>query len=199
MNGIEKITARIEAEAQADAERIEAEALLQSEAVLAEGEAKAQEAYWRRIQDGVKAAEERSLRLGKAADMEARKSILSAKQEIVGEAFRRAEEKLCSMTDEPYIEFVAGQASRASVTGMEEIVLTAGDGEKYGDRIARRANAMLAEKGLPGKLTVSDTAGRFKGGMILRDGDVSVNCTIEALMAQAREELASAAAAELFS
>ena len=41
--------------------------------------------------------------------------------------------------------------------------------------------------------------GDFEGGLLLRDGSIAVNCTIGALIAQAREEQASAVAAELFS
>ena len=60
MNGIERITARIEAEAVADAARISEEGAAQCAAIRAEGEAKAQEAYWNRLKDGTKAAEDRA-------------------------------------------------------------------------------------------------------------------------------------------
>ncbi len=199
MNGLEKITARIEADAEAEAERIAGEVRAQCDAIRAEGEAKASEVRWRMLQDGVKAAEERTRRLNKAADMEARKSILSTKQEIVAEAFRKTEEKICSMNGELYVAFVAGYACRAAVTGREEIILNETDLATCGQKILDRANALLPGRGLPGSLTLSDRAGDFRGGLILRDGDVSVNCTIEALMDEARENLAAYAAAALFS
>ena len=198
MNGIEKITARIEADAQADAERITDEARAQAQAVRAEGEAKAQETYWRVLQEGKKAAEERARRLAKAADMEARKSVLNAKQQIVSDVFRRAEERLRGLGGEEYVEFVAGQAARAAVTGREEIILNAADRGAYGKNITRRANDLVSQRGLPGALTLSESTGDFSGGMLLRAGDITVNGTIEALMAQAREDLAPAAASALF-
>lgn len=199
MNGIEKITARITADAEADAARIVDEARAQCEAVRAEGEARAQESYWRRVREGVKATEDRVQRLNKTADMEARKSVLSCKLGVVDEAFSLAEQKLRAMTGDEYVSLLASLAARASTTGTEEIVLSAADGRAYGEAVTARANELLAGAGKTAALTLSREAGAFEGGLILRSGSISVNCTIEALMAEARQELASFAAAELFS
>ncbi len=198
MIGIDKITARIEAEAAADAARIEEDARAQSETIRAEGETKAQERYWEKVREGVKAAEDRAQRLSKAANMEARKSILSSKQEIVENVFRLAEEKLRALSGDAYVDFLAGQAARAAANGRGQIVLTAQDKKTCGSKVLSRANARLAAEGKNACLTISDEEGGFSGGLILRDGDISVNCTIEALMAQAREDMAAEAAAELF-
>ena len=198
MNGLEKIIARIEADAAADAARMEEEAKQQSEAILSEGEAKAQESYWQKVKAGVKATEDRVQRIGKAADMEARKILLSSKQELVDETFQKAEEKLRALSGAEYEDFLATLAVRAAVSGREELVLTAADREKYGSAVLKKANALLAADGRAGKLTLAGDAGDFSAGLVLREGNISVNCTIEALMAQAREEMTSFAAAELF-
>lgn len=198
MNGIEKITARIEADAAADAARIEEEARLQCETIRTEGESKAQESYWRRVQAGVKATEDRASRLAKAADMEARKSILAAKQTIVTEAFDRAEQKLLALSGDAYIAFLAGQAAKASLSGREEVVLNAKDRDAIGKKVVARANEALTAAGKPAELTLAAQPGDFSGGLILRDGDVSVNCTAAALIAEARQSQASVVAAELF-
>ena len=198
MNGLEKITARIETDAVADAARLADEVKLQCDAVRTEGEAKAQESYWRRVKDGVKATEDRVARLAKAADMEARKSVLACKQEIVSEAFARAEEKLSALSGDAYIEFLASLAARASVTGREEILLNEKDRDAAGRKAAARANELLAAQGRPAFLTLAADAGDFTGGLILRDGSITVNCTIAALIAEARQSQASEVAAELF-
>lgn len=199
MNGIDKITARIETDAVADAARIAEEAKTQCDEIRTEGEAKAQESYWRRVREGVKLTEDRVQRLAKAADMEARKSVLSCKQAIVSDAFERAEAKLRALSGDEYVEFLAGQAARASVTGGEEIVLSPQDRKKYGAKVVSRANARLTAAGKTARLTLAEDGGDFSGGLVLRDGDVSVNCTVAALMAQARQDMASRVAAELFS
>lgn len=198
MKGIEKITARIEAEAAAEATRIEAEGKARAAEIAAQGETRAQERYWKKIQEGAKAAEERKDRLAKTADMEARKSILAAKQAIVAETFRRAEETLCAMSGEEYMAFLVSLAVRASSTGTEEIVLAEKD-KALGAKIAARANERLSALGKTGKLTVAAQTGDFAAGLILTQGNISVNCTVEALMNQAREGMAAEVAAELFS
>lgn len=199
MNGLDKITARIETDAVADAARAAEEAKAQADAIRSEGEAKAQQTYWDRLQAGVKATEDRVQRLAKTADMEARKSVLACKQEIVSAAFDQAEEKLRAMTGDDYVVFLASLAAKASSTGKEQIILSAADKDAYGAKVVKKANAALAAAGKTGALTLADKAGDFEGGLLLRDGSIAVNCTIGALIAQAREEQASAVAAELFS
>ena len=199
MNGIDKITARIETDAVADAARIAQEVKAQCEAIRAEGEKKAQESYWEKVRQGVASAEDRVQRLAKTADMEARKSVLSFKQSIVAQAFDKAEAKLNALTGDEYVTFLATLAAKAAVTGTEEIVLTAGDKKDYGKKVVEQANAALKAAGKTAKLALSDEEGSFGRGLVCRQGSVSVNCTVEALMAQARENMASDVAAELFS
>lgn len=197
MKGIEKITARIEAEAAEEAARIEAEGKARAEEIAARGEARAQERYWQKLREGAKAAEERKERLAKAADMEARKSILAAKQDIVAEAFRRAEAAFCAMNEQECLSFLVSLAVRASSTGTEEIVLAEKD-QAMGTKVAARANEMLSALGKTGGLTLADRSGDFAAGLVLVQGNISVNCTVEALMNQARESMAAEVAAELF-
>ena len=198
MNGIDKITARIETEAVADAARIAGEAKTQCEAIRAEGEKKAQEGYWEKVRQGVAAAEDRVQRLAKTADMEARKSVLSFKQSLVAEAFDKAEAKLNALKGDEYVSFLAALAARAAVTGTEEIVLSAADKAAYGPKVIAQANAALKKAGKTGALTLSAGEGKFARGLVCKQGSVSVNCTVEALMAQAREDMASDVAAALF-
>ncbi len=198
MNGIDKITARIETDAVADAARIDQETKAQCDAIKAEGEKKAQEGYWEKVRQGVKAAEDRVQRLAKTADMEARKSVLSFKQSIVADAFDRAEAKLNALSGDEYVSFLAALAAKAAVTGTEEVELSAADKAACGKQVVDAANAALRAAGKTASLTLSKGEGNFGRGLVLRQGSVSVNCTVEALMAQAREDMASQVAAELF-
>lgn len=197
MKGVEKITARIEAEAAAEAERIAAAGRVRAEEAAALGEKRAQERYWQKIQEGAKSAEERKERLAKAADMEARKSILAAKQDLVAEAFCRAEDKLCAMSGEEYLDFLASLAFRGASSGTEEIVLSPRD-KNLGPKVAARANGLLSGMGRTAKLTVASRTGDFSAGLVLVQGNITVNCTVEALMNQARETMAADVAAALF-
>ena len=90
MNGIEKISDRLVAEAEAEIAALNAETKAKCDEITAEYQKKAQEEYQSRMAEGVKAAETRLQRLGSAAEMEAKKSILAFKQEMVAKAFADA-------------------------------------------------------------------------------------------------------------
>ena len=77
MNGIEKITARIRADAEAECAAIRAESEERCAAIRAENERAAQEEYWRLVREGVKDTEQRVQRLGRTARLEAKKSVLT--------------------------------------------------------------------------------------------------------------------------
>ncbi|MGE4352949.1 MAG: V-type ATP synthase subunit E [Oscillospiraceae bacterium] len=194
MNGIEKITARIIADAQAEADVIKAEAAAKCEEIRGEYDKKAQEEYWRIVRSGVKECEARVQRLSRAAEMEAKKSVLTLKQDMVSAAFAQASEKVCAMPENDYVAFLAGLAAKAADTGHEEIILSSRDAA-LGDKVAKAANALLGAKGA---LKVSSVTRDMAGGLILRQGDIEINCNLETIIDQYRYELASQVAEVMF-
>ena len=149
MNGIEKITARIDADTQAEIDRILADANAQAEAIGAKYRAQAEAEDADLLAKGRRAAAEREERLVSAAQMEARKSLLTVKQELVERAYQRALEKLCSLPKEQYVELLAVMLVRASSTGKEEVVFTPRDREDIGRAAVSRANELLAKEAAP--------------------------------------------------
>lgn len=198
MNGIEKITAKLESEARAEIEAINAEAAAKCEEIKKEYEKKAQDEYWKRVQAGTKSVENRVERMASAADMEAKKSVLAFKQEMVSKAFDRAVENISGMPREEYIAFLAGQTAKAASTGTEELIFNARDRKEFGADAAKAANALLKKKGLAGGLTVSDETREIPGGLIVKQGDIEVNCSVDILVQLYRNELASQVAEILF-
>lgn len=227
MNGIEKITARIEADCQADVA-----------AILAEGQAKADKVkadYASRAEAQAKAAEEAGRqaaqcqleRLESAAQMDAKKQLLSAKQACLDAAFAGAKEKLLGMSDDQYAALLAKLAVNAAKSGREEIVLSRRDRDRVGAMVVSRANAILAEATAPdvagslkgskagnllsrvvtganallqgtAQLTLSKDTADIDGGLILRDGNVEVNCAFDTLLRMLREDMAAQVAGILF-
>ena len=116
MNGIEKITGRIEADAQEQAKAIAAEAEARCAEIRADYDKQAQDQYWARVRDGVKACEDRVQRMGRLAEMEARKSVLAA-----------ALDKICTMPQADYVAYLAKLAAQAATTGTETLVFNAKD------------------------------------------------------------------------
>lgn len=197
MNGIEKISARIEADAMAEIAAMEAEAKERCDEILAEAQARASEAYAQRMALGRAEAEQRRERLGAAADMEGRKAILSFKQEMVGEAFEKAVEAIVGLPQAQYIDFLAAQAARASSSGYEELLFSQRD-QAVASAAAKAANALLKELGREGHLTVASEFADIPGGLILRQGHIEVNCAVDTLVMMHRSRLAGQVASILF-
>lgn len=192
MNGIEKITHRIETDAQAEIDAVLKKAGEEADKITASYQKKAaDEAEVLRARNE-KRADERKERLISAAQMEARKTQLAAKQEMLEAAYDLALEKLCSMPEADYVNVLVSLLQKASVTGKEEIILSSADREKIGKALVEKANA-------GGKhLKLSEETADIRGGFILRADKVEVNCAFETLVRLQRAETAGAVAKILF-
>ena len=193
MNGIEKITQRIASEAQAEIDRIlgdardEADRIAESYRAQADGEAAELNAR------NEKNAAEREERLVSAAQMEARKVLLAAKQEMVEKAYIQALDKLCAMPEEQYVAVLAGLLVKASSNGKEEAVFSPEDRERVGEAAVAKANELSGKQ-----LRLSEETQPIRGGFILKDKNVEVNCTFETLVRLQKAETAGAVAQKLF-
>ena len=194
MNGIEKITGRIEADAQEQAKAIAAEAEARCAEIRADYDKQAQD----RVRDGVKACEDRVQRMGRLAEMEARKSVLALKQEMVDAAFAAALDKICTMPQADYVAYLAKLAAQAATTGTETLVFNAKDQAACGQAVADAANALLAQQGKPGRLTMSQATRDLRAGFVLQQGDIEVNCAVETIAELCRSDLAAQVAEVLF-
>lgn len=198
MNGIEKIIARIEADAVAEVEAIKAESVRACEEKKASYEKAAQEEYWKIFKKGTKDAEMRVERLGSVSVLESKKQILTTKQEMVAVAFQQAIDTIIDLPENDYIDLLANLAATASRTGKEHIVLSAGDRSRLGKTVCIKANEALSKMGKTAALTLSEQSRNIRGGLILNDGNIEVNCSIETLVEMSRNELASQVAGILF-
>ena len=99
MNGIEKITGRIEADVQREIDAIQADARSQADAIAARYDEQAKRESEDILARGRRSADERVERLASVAQLEARKLELAAKQELLGKAFDRALEQLLNLPE----------------------------------------------------------------------------------------------------
>lgn len=194
MKGTEKIIAHIQADAKSQADAILAEAEKQCEAIRADYDKKAAQVYAEKVRTGTKACQDQVDSVQRIARMEAKKALLSVKQEMVAKSFEQAQELLTSLPEDQYVAFLAKLAARASVSGDEEIVLNERDREAVGEAVVKAANALL--KG--GRLSLSERTGSFAGGLILSRGNVEANCTAELLVELCRGEMSVEIADMLF-
>ena len=194
MNGIENITRRIREDTQAEIDQGAAQAQAEAERITARYRAQAEAEGKDLAARNEKAAAEREERLVSAARMEARKTALAAKQEMVERAYDLALEKLCAMPKAQYVEAAARLLVKAAPDGRGEVILSAEDRTRVGADLVAKANTLLKN----GKLTLSGQTRPICGGFILKNGNVEVNCTFETLVRLQRTETAGAVAKQLF-
>lgn len=194
MNGIERITARLDADTQAEIDRIRENAKAEAEKV-AQGYRTQMESETAELRErSRRAAAEREERLVSAAQMEARKTALAARQEMVDKAYALALEKLCSLPEEQYIQTVAALLVQAAPDGKGEVIFSKEQRERVGTAAVALANSRLGD----GNLTVSAQTRPLKGGFILSNGRVEVNCSFDTLVRLQRTETAGEVAKRLF-
>ena len=198
MKGTEKIIAHIRADGDAEAKKIIDDASKQAEEKRAESFKAALSEYEKLMQAGNAECEDILSGSRRIAEMEAKKSVLSVKQEMISAAFDAAREEIVNMPRDKYTQFLARMAAEAAASGMEEIVLNARDKAEVGKSVCKAANELLSAKGTPGKLTVSEDTADISGGVIVRFGGIETNCSIDALIRQRRSGLSTEVAAALF-
>ena len=226
MEGIEKITAKIAQDAQAEISRLMAEADEKVGAIQAEARAQAQREAAEIEARGRSAAGERLERLSSASQMERRKLELAAKQEVLGEAFALALEKLCTLPEKEYISLLSKLALEASSSGKEQLIFSKKDRASVGKQVVMAANDALVKERAPSLpeevakskvgafvdklvhnttavvtgtgLTLSEETRDIKGGFIMVDGDVEINCAFETLVRLQREQMEKKVADALF-
>ena len=227
MEGIEKITAKIAQDAQAEIARLTAETGEKIKTIQAEAEAQARKEAAEIEAKGRAAADERLERLSSAAQMERRKLELGAKQEVLSEAFDLALEKLCTLPEQEYIALLTRLVLEASSTGREQLIFSQKDRNTVGKQVVIAANDALVKErspGLPeevakskvgafvdklvhnttaivtgtGMLTLAEETRDIKGGFIMVDGDVEINCAFDTLVRLQREQMEKKVADALF-
>ena len=227
MNGIEKITGQIGADAQKEIDALLQQAREQAAEITSRYEAQARAQAEAILSRGERDAAARKERLVDAARLEGRKALLQAKQDMVGRAFDLALEKLSSLPEEEYVALLARLAVSAARTGREQVILSQRDRSRYGKQVVTRANELLAREVAPrlpeeltssragavldkvvarstavlagmGMLTLAEETRPMAGGLVLRDGRVETNCSFEALIYLQRDALSAQVAKVLF-
>lgn len=195
MDGITKITERITAAAAEECAAITKEAEASCEAIRADFAQKAAAAYESAIQSGEIEVSLDAERIVRNANLNARKEVLSIKQEVLDAAFDAAKKKFCDMPEDKYVAWLVAMAADAS-EGVGEIILSQRD-SKLGAEIVAKANEALTAKGKKGGLTVSTENREIDAGFVLRNGNIELNCTLSTVLAANREKLAAKVAADL--
>lgn len=196
--GADRIVQRVLDDAQARAESINAEASEKAETVISEAKDRAERRKEHILEQARKTAAEQKGRIIGMAQMEARKDLLTAKQEMIGEAFQKALDELIGLDDETYLSVIRELILDMAETGTETVMFNSRDQEKITDDFWKKINKSLADSGKKGELELSRETRAIKGGFILHRSGVEINCSFEALLEIKRDELEYEVAELLF-
>lgn len=189
MSGIDQITDKIQADLQAEIDEIRENSAKEVRALGEKYDSLRQSEYWKVINEGTKTAAQRIERARSMAELEARKSILRQKQELVSKAFDLAVTRLASLPEREYVVLLAGFAAEGALSGSEQLIFSQSDRLSCGKKVCALANEKLEAEGKKGGLTMSEQTRNIKGGLILTDGSVDTNYSLEALVSVRKNEL----------
>ncbi|HHV19583.1 MAG TPA: V-type ATP synthase subunit E [Thermoanaerobacterales bacterium] len=198
MEGIAKIKERILEEAREEKQKLVENAQAQARDIKAKYEHKAKEMFNDILDKAGKDAEEKKRRILSMAQLENRKALLQAKQQIIDEVFEEAKAKIKKLPDENYQTLIADMLIKSAITGNEEVVISEHDKNRITQDFLAKVNKTLNDSGKQGNLKISKTPGRMIGGFILKSEDLEVNNTFDSLINMEREELETEIAKILF-
>ncbi len=187
MVGLEKVTNKIIASAEAEAASLLARTDEECAAILAEAEARALEI--RNAAEDAAAAEGEGVvsRARASAATERRGILLGGRCHAIDSVFEAAERKICGMPSENYLGFLVALAREAAKGQSGECRITLG----RSDRVSfGRALADQLEREMPNvSWQLNDGDARIGGGLWLDFGETRIDCTVSALIAEARPRL----------
>lgn len=193
MDGQQKIIDKILSDAKHDAGEMLSEALKKAEALVAAKQAEADAEYDLSVEEARKAGEEVVRRRLTVADLEVKKLLLSAKKQAVDEAFEESLKKLLALPKEEYTALVGSMIASAADDG-DVVVISENDKNVLTKAVFDKISAKIGKK-----LTLSDTFGNFKGGVMLLGKGVDKNLTFESELALLRDEVEPEVAKIMFS
>lgn len=198
MAGIESIIWRIENDAKEKARQILDNANKRAQEILkkAEGEARAM------TNDILSKSETEALevkrRIFMAAELDMRKELLAAKQEMIEEAFEEAVQRVEAMDAAAYRTYIKRWLLATDLDGEVQIIISDSDKERITPEFIADINSELKMRGSNLVLHLSDEHRDIRGGFILKKGDIEINSSIEALMRASRDELEPEVAHAMF-
>jgi len=196
--GADRIVRRVLNDAQANADAIKEEATKKANSVEDEAKKKAERRKEHILEQARKTANEQKGRIIGVAQLESRKDLLAAKQEMIGEAFQKALDELVNLNDQDYLAVIHDLLINMTETGSETVIFSERDRKRISENFWQEVNKELSSKGKKGELKLSEETRDIKGGFILQSGGVEMNCSFESLLDMKRDELEPEIAGLLF-
>ena len=197
MPGAEKLIEKILADAQLDAESVWADAdekkQTMRDKVMRDIERRKAEIE-RMAADSIV---ENKKRMAAVYDLEYRKQMLSAKQEMMQQARSLALEKLRSLDDASYLKLMKQRLIACAASGTGGIAV-APDETRLNAAFIADANAWLKQSAGQASVTLLPEPRNISGGFVYVNGGMEIDVSLEALLDEAWQQSETDVAAVLF-
>ncbi|MDL2225668.1 hypothetical protein LJC20_05680 [Eubacteriales bacterium OttesenSCG-928-M02] len=193
----EKITSRIEEQAQAEADRILQEAKESADAVVARAKKRAEDLLAKTEADEKAGLGEIERRHVSVAELDAKKDQLAAKIGVLDVAFEKAEAAFYTLDANAYRAIYKRTVLEAITTGNEGIA-PAADETRLDESFVAGINAALLESGKNANVTLLGKRTDFSGGCAVCEGEMEMNFSTKSMMRQVRERIQGQVADLLF-
>jgi V/A-type H+/Na+-transporting ATPase subunit E len=203
--GTEKIVSSIMSDAQVKADSLLEEAENESNSVLEEGDKIALMEKEKILEDSKKQSTMRYQQIISEAKMNSRRMELDAREEVIEESFKKAEEKLveiASSNSADYLESLKEIITEAALEiggGNLNIHLKQEDVTKISENLSSLEMDVKNKTGNETKFEIGENINTIGGAIVkTKNGDIEVNNTIEARLQRYKKSLRSEVAKILF-
>lgn len=196
MTGLEEIKAAIAQESRLECDRIEQQAQQQIAAIQAGARASAEARYEDILAQARRECTNRLQMARTGGEMEIRRLLLRTKAELVEETIQLALHQLRELPEKKYFDALALLTQAYARQGDGELRLSARDLERLPSNFAANLNEVLLKQNA--RIHIGGQPAQIDGGLVLAYGDIEVNCSFQALVEDAREELRDLLSRALF-
>ncbi len=214
MIGTKRITDKIISDAETEARAKLDAASAECERIRSDYQSQSTALRERMLAEAENEAELRVQRAKSTAAVEKQNIILAAKSETVSAAFATAYAEIRALNDEKYRELLVKLIEAALINQINaekferenygeeelqiadryEIMLNKADRATHGKAVidgVRRASIGRLDMSVLEKLTLSDKLANIDGGVIIKYGDMEINCSLSMIFSRLRESLES--------
>ena len=197
MPGAEKLIEKILSDAQRDAEAAWADVETKKQALRDKTlrEIERRKAEIERMAD--EAIAENRKRMAAVYDLEYRKQLLAAKQEMMQKAREAALTKLRALDDKSYIALMKKRLLECASSGTGAIAVSPGE-TRLNEAFLADVNAKLKKTVGRGELRLLPERRDIDGGFVYIDGGMEIDVSLRALMDEAWQQAETQVAAVLF-
>ena len=121
-------------------------------------------------------------------DLEIRNNKLKAKQDVINKVFQLAVEKLKSMNNDEFENFMKTSILNLDIEGDEEIIINEEDKAKLSEKFLENVNEELKSKGKKGNLYFKSN-NQIDGGFIINKNGIEINYSFKELVNSLRYDL----------